>query len=301
MNISLVDVDGHNYPNLALMKLSAWHKAQGDAVDWYSPLFSRPDKIYASKVFTFTPDYREYAPDTPEPVKGGTGYGIMRDLPPEIESMTPDYSLYPQVTEAYGFLTRGCVRNCPWCIVPRKEGAIRAVAEIGHIAAGRKSVILMDNNFLAAHPEFVREQLEKAARMELCLDFNQGLDARLVTPENARLLARCKWTSNGIRFACDTTQMLDPVYTAVKMLRKLKYKKDFSIYVLAREPEETLERIYKLKAMDRRIFPKCQPYRDYNNSSEPAQILKDIARWCNRPNINRKTPKFENYKPRKEA
>lgn len=193
MKVALVDVDGRNFPNLALMKLAAWHKAQGDSVEWYAPLFSRPDKIYASKVFTFTPDFQDYAAGDPEPVRGGTGYDPSVKLPDEVEQIIPDYSLYSYFSAALGFLTRGCIRNCQWCIVPKKEGSLREVDDIERVSAGRKEVVLLDNNFLAADDEFVREQLEKAVRLRLKLDFNQGLDARLVTPENARWLADCRW------------------------------------------------------------------------------------------------------------
>ena len=134
MRIGLIDVDSHNYPNLPLMKLSAWHKAKGDQVEWYEPLkaaFNPYDKVYASKVFSFTPDY-----DLPiyanEIEKGGSGYCISlvdgkevfdktkdKELPYEIEHIYPDYSLYPEITKdtAYGFLTRGCPRGCDFCHV----------------------------------------------------------------------------------------------------------------------------------------------------------------------------------------
>ena len=143
MNVSLCDVDGHHFPNLALMKLSAWHKAQGDTVEWYEPLLSNPDRIYASKVFTFSPD-AEFAPCHPEPIRGGTGYRLYNDLPPEIDSMLPDYSVYPQFKFAIGFLSRGCVRNCPWCVVPRKEGKIRQYDDVERLAQDRKWLVLMD-------------------------------------------------------------------------------------------------------------------------------------------------------------
>lgn len=128
MRIGLVDIDGHNFPNLALMKLSAWHKSQGDSVEFADPMFGRYDRVYMSKVFTFTPD----CPDIYhcEVIRGGTGF---RDyttvLPGEIEHICPDYSLYG-VNEAYGFLTRGCPNRCPWCIVPHKEGAIRPASPL---------------------------------------------------------------------------------------------------------------------------------------------------------------------------
>ena len=114
MTIGLIDVDSHNYPNLALMKISAWHKAQGDTVEWWWG-FGEYDRVYMSKVFDET-----YSPDVPEPlnareiIKGGTGYGLDNRLPDEVEHIYPDYSLYPKLTHetAYGFLTRGCPRGC---------------------------------------------------------------------------------------------------------------------------------------------------------------------------------------------
>ncbi len=114
MKIGMIDVDGHNWPNLALMKLSALHKARGDTVEWWWG-FGQYDRVYMSKVFDET-----YSPDIPEPynteevIKGGTGYGLGNHLPDEAEHMMPDYRLYhwmPQKT-AYGFLTRGCPRHC---------------------------------------------------------------------------------------------------------------------------------------------------------------------------------------------
>ena len=150
MRVAIHSVDWHNYPNLALMRISAWHKAQGDSVEWFSPLMPY-DRVYASKVFTFTPD-DPYLPA--DAIRGGTGYDATTKLPPEIDAMRPDYTIYPQFTEAYGFLTRGCVNKCPWCVVPKKEGAIKIVGDIEEICntntGFRRKAILMDNNFLAA-------------------------------------------------------------------------------------------------------------------------------------------------------
>ena len=278
MNISLVDVDGHNFPNLALMKLSAWHKAQGASVDWYSPLFSRPDKIYASKVFTFTPDYTAYAPGHPEPVRGGTGYDETVKLPESVEHMIPDYSLYPNWQPAVGFLTRGCIRNCPWCIVPKKEGVLREVDDIERVAAGRKEVVLLDNNFLAADKEFVREQLEKAARLKIRIDFNQGLDSRLVTPENAKLLAACRWI-RFIRFSCDTVAMIEPIRRAVSLIRENGCKREIFCYMLVQDIVDAEIRLRALVDLD--VIPFAQPFRDFMGDSTPTAEQRKFASFVN--------------------
>lgn len=207
MKIALVDVDGHNFPNLALMKISQYHKSIGDDVEWYFPLFMNPDKIYASKVFTFTPDYINYSPNDPEPIKGGTGYNLYSKLPEEIDNQIPDYSIYPNFKEAIGFLSRGCIRSCPWCIVPKKEGNLYQYDDILNIYQNRKNVILLDNNFLANDINFIEDQINKIKYLNIKVDFNQGLDARLVNNHIANLLSSIKYI-NFIRFACDTMSML---------------------------------------------------------------------------------------------
>ena len=176
MRIGLVDVDGRNFPNLALMKLSAWHKLRGDTVEFADPGAGRYDKVYLSKVFTHTPDCRDeyYC----EVIRGGTGYrDYTTTLPEAVEHTCPDYSLYG-VGEAYGFLTRGCPNRCPWCVVPYKEGAIRPHADIEEFLAGRKRAVLLDNNVLAS--AWGLAQIEKIVRLGVRVDFNQGLDARRI-------------------------------------------------------------------------------------------------------------------------
>ena len=182
MTIGLIDVDGHNFPNLALMKLSAWHKAQGDTVEWWSG-FSEYDRVYVSKVFdeTYTPDILEPV-NTKEIVRGGTGYGLDNCLPDEVEHIYPDYSLYPKLTQdtAYGFLTRGCPRNDGFCIVTKKEGCIsRKVADLSEWWSGQKNIKLLDPNLLACreHMELLGQRAESGA----WVDFTQGLDCRLLT------------------------------------------------------------------------------------------------------------------------
>lgn len=298
MKVSLVDVDGHHFPNLALMKISAWHKSQGDTVDWYSPLFSQPDRIYASKVFTFTPDYTFYAATDPEPLKGGTGYDIKSKLRPEIDNMLPDYSIYPQYKHAIGFLSRGCIRNCDFCLVREKEGYIHAYNDIERISSGRNIVVLMDNNFLANEEEFIREQLEKAISMKLRIDFNQGLDCRLITDDNARLLSKIKWsTAKGnhsyIRFSCDHISVVNPLQKAIKTLRGKGYKGEFFIYFLAKDVDETLERINRVLEIDRKIKPFVMPFRAFDNNTTNKELQR-LARWCNMASI-RNTCSFKEY------
>ena len=278
MKIALVDVDGHNFPNLALMKLSAWHKVQGDSIEWYSPLFSRPDKIYASKVFTFTEDYKDYAAGCPEPIRGGTGYGSMTELPDEVEGMIPDYNLYPEFTEAFGFLTRGCIRKCPWCIVPEKEGNLHIADDIERVSAGRRNVVLMDNNFLAAPEDFVRTQLEKAIRTGLRLDFNQGLDARLGNAKNAKWLAATKWIRY-IRFSCDTVSMIEPIRHAVRLIREAGSRREIFCYMLVQDIGDAETRLKAL--VDLGVTPFAQPYRDFSGNTPPGKEQRDFARFVN--------------------
>lgn len=304
-NILLVDVDGGRFPNFALMKICAYHKMIGNNVIVHNDLFRNCygdiDLCYASKVFTFSKE-ELYFPADCEVIKGGTGFDIHSQLPDEIETMLPDYSMYPQFEYAVGFLSRGCIRNCPWCIVPEKEGYLYQYSDIEKIAScGRRHVVLMDNNFLANDYEFVKEQLEKAQKLNLFIDFNQGLDARKVNELNAPLLANTKWkaaTGNNsyIRFACDTMDMVKYLSEAILTLRSHKYNGEIFVYVLAKELDETLERLNKILAIDPKIHPFVQPYRDFHRNGEiQNHELKRLARWCNHAAI-RKSCSFLEYK-----
>ena len=294
MKFAIHAVDGHRFPNLALMRIASWHKAQGHAVEWFNPLF-KYDRVYASKIFTFTPD-DPYLP--PDALKGGTGYDVHSRLPDEIAVMPPDYSFYPGVSDAYGFLTRGCPNNCPWCVVPAKEGNIHPVADISDILRERRSAVLMDNNFLSAPEGFVSGQLTTIADRRIPVDFNQALDARRV-PKYADLLARVKWAKY-LRLACDTDDMIGPCADAVGALRRRNLPGDIMVYVLARNGangmRSALRRIHALQDMDRRVIPFVMPFRSLaDNSVLPDEDVKALARWCNRVWI-RKSCDFETYK-----
>jgi hypothetical protein len=289
--IGLVDVDGHHFPNLALMKLSAWHKSQGDRVEFADPMFGHYDRVYMSKVFTFTPDDPDYYPC--EVVRAGTGYkDYTTTLPDEIEHCCPDYSLYG-VDEAYGFLTRGCVNRCPWCIVPHKEGSIRPASPLREFIGDKRRAVLLDNNVLAS--DFGLEQIEEIVRMGISVDFNQGLDARRACDDAfiLDLLSRVKWM-NQIRFACDRMSQMEPVAKCVKELgrRGVKPYRIF-VYCLIQDVDDALERINALRKLG--VLPFAQPYRVFDNNVEPTNEQKRLARWCNHRAIF-KSVEFKNYK-----
>ena len=282
MKIGLIDVDGHSgFPNLALMRLSAWHKNRGDVVEWWNG-FCRYDRIYMSKVFTFTPDV-DTVINAAEIIRGGTGYKDYGSLPDEIERTAPDYSIYPGVDCAIGFLTRGCIRRCPWCIVPQKEGQIRPAAtweEIKRPDSDR--IIFMDNNVLACEHGF--QQIEAMGGQRIWVDFNQGLDARLITPETAALLARLKWIKF-VRLSCDTSEMLPVIERAAAYMKEAGIAKSrFWAYMLVQDVEEANRRACALDKMGIEIFD--QPYRDYNGG-EPTEEQRRFARWVNRKPIFR--------------
>jgi len=268
--VGLIDCDVTGFPNLALMKLSTYHKKRGDIVTWYmEELSGIYDKIYASKVFTWTD------PVIPDGAAiGGTGFLSSATLPDEIEHECPDYSLYP-CDKSYGFLTRGCIRSCPECFVPEKEGKIRAHADIDEFCRHNHTV-LMDNNVLA-HPHGIK-QIEKMIKMKISVDFNQGLDARLIDNSMAKLLAKLKWKPS-IRLACDSMAMIEPVRKAVELLRwHNATPSQYFCYVLVKGVEDALERVRFLKGIY--VYPFCQPYRDKKNTA-PTPEQRHFARWVN--------------------
>lgn len=260
--IGLISVDSHRYPNLALMKLSAYHKAMGDTVEWVEPLYWDYDRVYQSKIFTFSPDYDRTFPC--EVIKGGTGYDIHSHLPDEIDRLQPDYTIYPTIDRhtAYGFLTRGCPNKCPWCIVPEKEGAIHPYMDVEEIAIdGRTNLILMDNNILAC--DYGLTQIEKIVDNRYRVDFNQAMDARLVTDEVAALLARVRWIKY-VRFGCDTPAQISACERAISLMRSHGFSGYFFLYcILTGDFSESFARVnYWHEKRDWKILPFAQPYRD---------------------------------------
>lgn len=294
MNVGLHDGDGQtDFPNYALMKISAWHKANGDSVEWWNPMLAY-DRVYSSKVFTFTPENLYLPHDT---IKGGTGYGLYNELPPEIDSMFPDYSIYPKCDYAIGFLTRGCIRACPWCVVPKKEGRIRPYRTwLELVRPDSNKLVLMDNNVLAC-PHGV-EQLSDMVGQNVKIDCNQGLDSRLVTPEIAKILAGLKWI-RFIRTACDTDASMESVGAMIERLAHEGVKPyRIFVYVLVQDIESAERRVQFLRKMG--ADPFAQPYRDFTTNAEPAKELKDFARWVNDKAIFKSVQTFAEYKGRKK-
>lgn len=292
MKIGLIDVDGHNFPNIALMKISAWHKSQGDTVEWCLPL-DYYDIVYQCKVFdeTYSQDI-EWIPMADKVIKGGTGYGLKDKLPYEIEHIYPDYSLYGITDTAYGFLTRGCPRGCKFCIVAEKEGRYSyKVADLNEFWQGQKNITLLDPNILACHdyPDLLMQLIESKAYV----NFNQGLDIRLTNENNIGLLNRIK--VKNIHFAWDNPKDdLRPYFERYKALAKHKPNGAYgTVYCLTNfgsTMEENLYRIYTLRDMG------YAPYvMVYDKPNAPREI-KDLQRWCNNRIIYKSCERFEDYK-----
>lgn len=252
MNIGLHDAEkehfkhGKKFPNLALMKLSEWHKKQGDNIGWWIPVLHY-DRVYSSKVFDFTPDNTEL-PDGA--IRGGTGYRdlpIDQELPPEIDAMYPDYSIYPECDYAIGYLTRGCPNHCRWCVVPHKEGQIKPYQSWQDVVRyDTDKLVLMDNNILACDHGIA--QLEGLIGSGYRIDLNQGMDVRLVTDGVAQILSRLSWI-RFIRFSCDTKSQIEPIRRTIGLLGRYGVRPyRIFIYLLVTEDiEDAADRVESLK------------------------------------------------------
>ena len=301
MKIGLIDVDGHNFPNLPLMKLSAYHKGIGDSVEWYDPMFGgHYDKVYISKVFTFSPDY-PYFINADAIQKGGTGYFYPdggKPLPDCVKHIYPDYSLYydkiPEVRHtAYGFLTRGCPRGCDFCIVGRKEGRYsQKVADLSEFWNGQKNICLLDPNFFAC-PDW-RELGDQLINSKAWIDFSQGCDIRMMTSEKAEYLKKMK--IKRIHFAWDRYEDKELIVPKFKEFKEITQwdKRKLCVYVLTNFDttlDQDLERIYTLRELG--YWPYVMIYE--KEKLPKGHVIRKLQRWVNARAIFETIPRFEDY------
>lgn len=316
MQIGLIDIDYNgSFPNIPLMKLSAWRKSQGHTVEWYMPFIERYDVVYVSKVFSWSEDYKDVI-NADQVFYGGTGYQIRLQDGKEVyswnafgkkdflctlhfsEHFYPDYSLYPNLTKdtAFGFLTRGCPRGCSFCHVAAKEGRCsKKVADLSEFWRGQKNIVLCDPNILACKDW--KELLQQLIDSKANIDFNQGLDIRVMTEEKAEMLSAIKIKE--IHFAWDRYQDKDIILPKFKMFAEkaniTPYGHNAIVYTLVNFDttiDQDLERIYTLRDMG------YWAYVMIYDKEHASQTHKHLARWCNNRRIFAVTPRFEDYNPK---
>ena len=298
MNIGLIDVDCTSYPNLVLMKLSAWHKSRGDTVDLLTPddvlggdsLFNPHDKLIGACVFTKNMGIVEALRVQGADV-AGCGTDDKRVLPDEIEHIYPDYSLYGITDTAYGFLSRGCPRGCPFCIVAGKEGKqTRKVADLAEWWSGQKEIKLCDPNLLAC-PERM-DLLAQLADSKSKVDVNQGFDARLLTKNVIEKMNQIKFSV--LHFAWDNpkdtiVQEKLTLFNEFSNVRDYRKKKVYCLTNYWSTFNEDLHRVYWLR--DNGFDPYVMIY-DKDNA--PKKIRR-LQRWVNNKRIFRSCEIFEEY------
>lgn len=308
MNIGLVDVDGHNFPNLALMRISAYHKAMGDNVEWWQGNLFYYDKVYMSKIFS---DAYSVEKDDPincgEVIRGGTGYCISLDengkevfdksknvsLPAEMERMFPDYSIYPQYDFAVSMTSRGCPRGCSFCHVASKEGRcakkVADVSDFWNPSTGKNMIKVLDPNITACRDK--RDLMNQYAETGCWIDFTQGIDIRLVDEADIADLNRIKLKN--VHFAWDNPKddLADKFRLFSEKFKIKDYRKK-AVYVLTNfdsTMEENLYRIYTLRDLG------YSPYvMIYNKPTAPKEI-RDLQGWCNNRIIFARCKRFEDY------
>jgi len=278
VKIGLFPIDS-KYHNLALMKLSTYYKSKGHEVEFYQPLFySTYDRIFCSKIFSKDCNNDNYI--TPDMVHGGSGFFsdleyFGRKLPNNIEHIMPDYPLY-NLDYSLGFTTRGCIRNCGFCVVRQKEGYIKEHAEVEEFLNPKSNIIiLLDNNFLAL-PSHIRK-LQLFIDRGWIMDFNQGLDIRLINKENAKLLRNIKHLKQ-IRFSWDLMNYEKEVKEGLKILFKVGVKPyRIMVYILCNFNTSFEEDIYRFKELvSRGVDPFIMIFENGNKK------IRDFARWVNK-------------------
>lgn len=317
MKIGLIDVDG-KLPNLALMKISKYYKIMGEQVEFVRPDATRNtyDKIYASAIYQKSQNdcrmLQEYFGDRIE--IGGTGWDIEKRLPTEIESMKPDYDLYTadmiypkikgimtrerkkakaqQIVDAgIGFTSRGCIRKCPFCFVPKKEGVFRQDSEIKDIINPRSNVIILHDNNLTADPHCI-DKLHEIRDRNLIVDINQGCDVRLMTPEIAQAMSEVHHLRS-LHYAWDLMGFEEQVIEGIKIMSRFIPASKHMCFCLVgfnTSFEEDMYRVKKLQSLG------VRPYIMRYNERRDDIRLNHFSRWIN-GFIYKAVPDFEEYEP----
>lgn len=312
MKIGLYDVDSHNFPNLPLMKISAYHKNLGDSVEWLNRL-EHYDKVYVSKVFGDEYSQMDMTViDANEIIFGGTGFAITiengkevyhkdrdKNLPCEIEHVYPNYSLYPKLTKnkAYGFLTRGCCNNCDFCIVTKKEGRCSVkVADLSEWWDGQKEIVLLDANILACKER--KELLQQLIDSKAKVDFTQGLDARFVNSEIAEMLKKIK--TKTWHFAFDFMKNEKAIIKGLQTFVDIVEpdRRNAKVYVLTNYDTTFEQDYYRVNKI--RELGLCPDVRIYRKPTAP-RLTRDLQRWCNNRFLYESCHDFMKYVPRSDG